>query len=255
MRVTLSLLARFKDNNIAVFIVPVPIAGFDLWDHVPAHHVSWRGVLPYNYNCSTIRAGYTGMCNPYCDMCEKNRSTGIIEAAIDKAAALGYTEQVLMGWSSGGTMASAFLDHAFKTNSVTAHNTSYSVKGMVMISAGGQYCYAYLSRQDLASSPGSSHWSTCTHNNPAKIYGCCPQNLTEDYFWHRPQEYRRRPPTLLVQSVLDSDADWDAARFYHAELVAHGATSTHFAVGGDNHPVNPAIFGVVASFVLDLLGR
>ena len=45
-------------------------------------------------------------------MCIKRRSTSLIEAAIDKAAALGYTEQIMMGWSSGGAMASAFLDYA-----------------------------------------------------------------------------------------------------------------------------------------------
>ena len=75
----------FKSQNIAVFVVRVPLPGWDGWDHVPPHtHDS-----PYSYNCSKIVAGYGGMCVPYCDMCEKNRSTGIIDAAIDRATQLG----------------------------------------------------------------------------------------------------------------------------------------------------------------------
>ena len=67
--------------------------------------------LGRSYNCSKILSGYD-FCFPTCDMCIKRRSTSLIEAAIDKAAALGYTEQIMMGWSSGGAMASAFLDYA-----------------------------------------------------------------------------------------------------------------------------------------------
>jgi hypothetical protein len=71
-----------------------------------------------------------------------------------------------------------------------------------MLSSGGQYCYAYDKVADLK---GSKFWSTCT---AAKQYGCCPSNLTEDHFWRHPQEYQHHPPTLLVQSYLDNDADW-----------------------------------------------
>lgn len=74
-----------QSKNIAVFVVQVPVPGWDGWDHVPPHTHS----SPYSYNCSDIVAGYGGMCVPYCDMCEKNRSTGIIERAIDHAVQLG----------------------------------------------------------------------------------------------------------------------------------------------------------------------
>ena len=40
-----------------------------------------------SYNCSKILSGYD-FCFPTCDMCIKRRSTSLIEAAIDKAAAL-----------------------------------------------------------------------------------------------------------------------------------------------------------------------
>jgi PKHD-type hydroxylase len=235
----------FRSNGIAVFMVPVPIPGWDGWDHVPNH----TSASPYNYDCAKIVAGYGGMCVPSCDMCEKTRSISIIEAAIDKAAALGYTEQILMGWSSGGAMASAFVDHAHNSNFTTAHKARYNVQGLVLLSSGGQYCYAYGTIADLA---GNAHWSACTS---AKIFGCCPSDLTEDFFWYNPQDYPRHPPTLLVQSVGDNDADVDAARFYHQTMLAHGATSTHFAVGGQNHPVNPATFGVVASWVRNAFHR
>ena len=111
---------------------------------------------------------------------------------------------------------------------------------------------AYARRYDkIADLHGSNYWSTCS---AAKQYGCCPKNLTEAHFWRYPHEYPRHPPTLLVQSVLDNDADWDAARYYHEAMTANGAISTHFAVGGANHNTNPAIFGVVASWVLNLMG-
>eukprot|EP01043_Picozoa_sp_COSAG02_P050567 COSAG02_NODE_5211_length_4538_cov_2.567695_3_plen_289_part_00 len=130
----------FKSKNIAVFMVQVPDPTTDLWDHVPVH----TDPAPYSYNCSKIKAAYTGMCLPTCDMCVKRRSTSLIEAAIDKAAALGYTENLLlMGWSSGGAMASAFLDYAHEAKFVTPKKTRYSIRGVVMLSSGGQYCYAY----------------------------------------------------------------------------------------------------------------
>ena len=235
----------FKANNIAVFVVNVPIPGWDGWDHVPAYNSTSS---PYTYNCTKIVSSYGGMCEPSCDLCEKKRSTGLIETAIEKAAALGYKEQVLMGWSSGGVMASAFLDHAAKNGFATTGQktrTAYNVKGVVMLSAGSQYCYAYDTIAELAGSPC---WSTCT---ASKIWGCCPQGVTEDYYFRYPGEYSRHPPTLLVQSVEDNDADRDAARFYHSTMSAHGCTSTHFAVGGQDHPVGPAMFGVIASWVED----
>ena len=39
-------------------------------------------------------------------------------------------------------MASAFLDYAHKVGFITARRTRYNVRGMAMVSAGGQYCYA-----------------------------------------------------------------------------------------------------------------
>lgn len=75
----------FRSQNIAVFVVQVPLPGWDGWDHVPPHAVG----SPYSYNCSNIIAAYGGMCVPWCDMCEKNRSTSIIEGAINHATRLG----------------------------------------------------------------------------------------------------------------------------------------------------------------------
>lgn len=155
-----------------------------------------------------------------------------------------------MGWSSGGTMASAFLDHAHRRQFTTGTSSAsrYNITGLAILSSGGQFCYAYDTVADLS---GSSFWGSCTS---AKMFGCCPANLTEDYFWRNPHEYSRHPPTLLVQSAMDSDADWDGPRFYHHALSSHGGVSTYFAVGGQNHPISPAIYGVVASWVLNLLG-
>jgi hypothetical protein len=38
-------------------------------------------------------------------------------------------------------------------------------------------------------------------------------------------------------------------------MQAHAAGSTHFQVGGGNHDVTPAVFGVVASWVQNLLRK
>lgn len=72
------------------------------------------------------------------------------EAAIETAAArLNLTEPILMGWSSGGAMASAFLGYANEHGFVTAggrSGTRYTVRGLVLLMAGSQFCYAYHSR-------------------------------------------------------------------------------------------------------------
>jgi len=115
-----------------------PDPSTDLWDHVPPHN----STSPYNYSCSRIKSGYPFCAEP-CDMCTKNRSTGLVEAAIDKAAALGYKGQmILMGWSSGGSMASAFLNFAHQSSFITAGNTNYGIDGLVLLASGGQWCYA-----------------------------------------------------------------------------------------------------------------
>ena len=46
------------------------------------------------------------------------------------------------------------------------------MKGLVLLSSGGQFCYAYDKMSDLV---GSEIWRTCTY---AKQFGCCPSNLT-----------------------------------------------------------------------------
>ena len=164
-------------QNVAVFVLRVPQAGIDQWDHVPVHTNS----SPYDYSCQKIKSTYD-FCSPTCDMCMKRRSTLVIEAGIEVATKLGYTEQILMGWSSGGVMASAFLDHAHSAGFVTAHGTSYAIKGLALLSAGGQYCYGYNTISDVND---IIQWRTC---KPTKVYGCCPENLTESYYWRNPHE-------------------------------------------------------------------
>lgn len=149
-------------------------------------------------------------------------------------------------------MASAFLDHAHGQGFVTPTGTSYTMKGIVLLSSGGQFCYAYDQVAQLA---GNSHWSTCTAaKKPYGLrFGCCPEGLTEDYYWRHPQAYPGHPPTLLVQAVKDENADTDAARFYHQAMLAHAGNSTHFVVGGAQHAVSPPVFGVVASWIKALV--
>ena len=135
-------------------------------------------------------------------------------------------------------MASAFLDHAHRTQFSTP-KTRYNITGIALLSSGSQFCYAY---DTVASLHGSRFWTSCTSE---KTFGCCPSNLTEDYYWRNPHEYSRHPPTLLVQSIMDNDADWAGPGFYHHELNSHAGRSTHFAVGGQNHPISPARYAIL----------
>jgi hypothetical protein len=111
------LFQYLRSINIGVFVLRTPNPSTDQWDHVPPHT---NTDSPYNYSCHKIKSDYD-FCFPSCDMCTKPRSTSLIEAAIDKAAALGYDDQglILMGWSSGGAMASAFLNYAHHTGFTT----------------------------------------------------------------------------------------------------------------------------------------
>ena len=139
------LFQYLRSKGIGVFVLRTPNPETDLWDHIPPHTAD----SPYRYNCSDILGGYS-FCYSPCDMCTKSRSTDVVEAAIEKAAALGYTEQILMGWSSGASMASAFLSLAHQRGFVTAHNrTSYTIKGLVLLAGGSQFCYAYHSWHNL----------------------------------------------------------------------------------------------------------
>ena len=227
-----------------MFTVQVPDPSSDLWDHVPPHTNS----SPYSYDCHKITYQQPPQPPGVFDLCEKMRSTAVIEAAIDTAVGLGYTKFIVMGWSSGGAMASGFLDYAHKQAFVTRNGTRYTVPGLVLLSSGGQFCYAYKQLSELR---GNSHWTECSSAKKpyGTKYGCCPQGLTEDYYWAHPKLYWSHPPTLLVQSQLDRNADTDAAHFYHETMLSYGADSTHFILSGAQHAVSPPLFGVVASWL------
>jgi hypothetical protein len=62
------------------------------------HSKSWANLQPFRANPETfVLMSRPLRCEPSCDMCVKNRSTSVIEAAIEKAAALGCTRH---GWLS-----------------------------------------------------------------------------------------------------------------------------------------------------------
>jgi hypothetical protein len=96
-----------------------------------------------------------------------------------------------MGWSSGGAMASAFLNYAHQTGFTTTTNkTRYTIQGLVLLASGGQFCYAYDTVAELA---GSGMWKACGAGGSSAgsfVGGCCPSNLTEDYCaWTMPCEH------------------------------------------------------------------
>ena len=143
----------------------------------------------------------------------------------------------------------------------------------------------------MADLAGIDMWRACTY---AKNYGCCPEKLTEDYYWRNTHAYPAHPPTLLVQvrsnapglqcmptcrvcprprafciysptymygvatvsvqPVSDCNADRDAARYYHQTMLNHGGISAYLALGGSTHEISPAAFGVLASWIRELIG-
>lgn len=126
------------------------------------------------------------------------------------AAALGYTEQILVGWSSGGAMASAFLNYAHQTGFSTANKTKYSIKGLVLLASGGQFCYAYDTVADLVGlgKAGGEFWGACTTGDRGPTPSCCPQNLTEDYCeskenWPQKTYFLRRAIVCADVMLLD----------------------------------------------------
>eukprot|EP01047_Picozoa_sp_COSAG01_P032036 COSAG01_NODE_2299_length_7961_cov_97.150979_5_plen_123_part_00 len=102
---------------------------------------------------------------------------------------------------------------------------------------------------------GSEMWTACTAGDRGPTPSCCPQHLTEEYFWRNPDLYSHHPPTLVVQPVTDCNADIDAARFYHETMLRHNASSAFASIGGSVHEVSPAAFGVIASWIFNLLGE
>lgn len=258
------LFQYLKSKGVGVFVVQVPTPGSDLWDHVPAYS---RVGSPYGYNCSQITYEQPPQPAGLHDLCVKNRSTAIIEAAIDHAKALGYRSQpTVMGWSSGGAMASAFVSYVHtrasgsrlgtRSSFATERGTRFTIKGLALLSSGSQYCYAY----DHARLPllvKNDHWSNCTSQKQpyGTRFGCCPSGLTEEFFYRYPEEYSRHPPTLLVQSRADCNSDTDAALYYHQTMTKHAArSSTHFVVAGQCHDVSPPMLGVIVSWLNNLLG-
>jgi predicted esterase len=228
---------------------------------------------PNRYNCSEITYEQPPQPAGLHDLCVKHRSTAIVEAAIDRAAALGYRSQpILMGWSSGGAMASAFVGHAHARSRprsrgpgvdsstlarapVTERGTGFTIRGLVLLSSGGQYCYAY-DYDKLPVVVKNKHWSNCTSQKQpyGTKYGCCPTGLTERYFYLHPEEYHSHPPTLLVQSQADCNSDTDAALYYHQAMTDHGLkNSVHFDAAGQCHDVSPPVLGVIVSWLKSLL--
>ena len=140
-------------------------------------------------------------------------------------------------------MVSEHLNHLLQRNS------THVPKAVVLESTGGQYCYAFRPEQE-PQLKGTAYWNACSSwptNN------CCPQLLTEQYFYEHPEEYPRHPPTLLVGGDSDAVADPKGVRFYHDTMRNYSARSAIASWAGSSHGITPLAFGFAASFVKNAL--
>lgn len=239
------LFSYLATQGIATFTATIPDiadSSRDNWNHVPS-----AGRRPYEYSCAQLDTE-----GPGCD----NSSFGNIshflhdlhlEDVISYAESVGYNSSAAVWWgySEGGAMVSEHLNYLLQYSSSTAHIP----RAMVLESNGGSYCYAFRPWQE-AELKSTAYWSSCTSwsdNN------CCPELLTEQYYWQRPGEYLSHPPVLLVGGDSDLSADPNGIRFYHDTMRHYSARSAKATWSGTQHGISPLAFGFAASFIKDAL--
>ena len=160
-----------------------------------------------------------------------------------KAGSLGPLDTnkiILRGWSGGAQMVSWMYQ-------VQAQNHTFpqiNIIGGVMLSGGTYNCYndpqPGRSGQTGSSNVPVGSCVGCTEGGPShcqddplcttcdptvKTYcqQCCPRNYTEAYYYAKPEEYSKHPPTFLAQmSTVDNHADLCACKNYYETLKAHG---------------------------------
>jgi hypothetical protein len=239
------LFSYLATQGIATFTATIPDladSSRDNWNHVPS-----ADGQPYPYNCTELdREG------PGCD----NSSFGNIshflhdkhlEDVIGYAESIGYNSSMSAWWgySEGGAMVSEHLNYLLQHDASTTHIP----QAMILESNGGSYCYAFRPWQEaeLQSTP---YWSSCKSWSDSN---CCPNLLTEQYYWQHPGEYVSHPPVLLVGGNDDLSADPNGIRFYHGTLRHHGARSATATWSGTQHGISPLAFGFAASFIKNAL--
>ena len=232
-------------QGIATFTATIPDiadSSRDNWNHVPS-----AGRRPYEYSCAQLDTE-----GPGCD----NSSFGNIshflhdlhlEDVISYAESVGYNSSAAVWWgySEGGAMVSEHLNYFLQYSSSTAHIP----RAMVLESNGGSYCYAFRPWQE-AELKSTAYWSSCTSWSDSN---CCPELLTEQYYWQRPGEYLSHPPVLLVGGDSDLSADPNGIRFYHDTMRHYSARSAKATWSGTQHGISPLAFGFAASFIKDAL--
>jgi hypothetical protein len=205
------------------------------------------GKRPYSYDCALLDMYFPG-----CD----NRSDYLhdkhVEDVILHAKSLGYSANLSVWWgfSAGAAMISQHLNYLLQRNS-----SDHMPKAMVMEANGGQYCYAFRPEQkpELELSP---YWNRSCNNGGGWRWGCndcCPTNLTEQYYYEHPSQYRTHPAVLTIGGDADKNTDPNGPRFYHETLRDHGARSAMASWAGAAHGITPSAFGFAASFVKDAL--
>jgi hypothetical protein len=166
------------------------------------------------------------------------------------------------GWSGSAQMVSWLINQA-----AWGLLPGIGLRAGVMMAGGSHACYNWPGHGALAQCSQCNSSSSYERDpaaygcsNTAKARGviggqpycdlCCPQNYTEHYYAEHPEKYRSHPPTLLIQTELDSGADSCAALNYHRTMLDHEGLSEIgivpldqqrcFSIGSPGDPAVPA---------------
>ena len=126
---------------------------------------------------------------------------------------------------------------------------------LVLEATGGQYCYAFAPDQLKRLQADTPYWKQCVPGAGLFASNCCPQGLTEQFYFEQPERYPQHPATLLVQADGDLTCDPNGLRFYNQTMQRHGARSATATWGGTAHGITPHAFGMAAAFVRAATGQ
>ena len=228
-------------RGIATFVATIPDladANRDSWNHLPS-----SGAQPYPSNCAHLNP-------PICD-----NQTGFlhdrhIEDVLAFAESLGYSvgRSAWWGYSIGAAEVSQHLNYRLQRRMAPP-------AALVLEATGGQYCYAFAPDQLKRLQADTPYWKQCVPGAGLFASNCCPQGLTEQFYFEQPERYPQHPATLLVQADGDLTCDPDGLRFYNETMQRHGARSATATWGGTAHGITPHAFGMAAAFVRAATGQ
>lgn len=151
-----------------------------------------------------------------------------------------YDNVVVMGYSAGAQMASAvmgiFPSLTFKNDAKEIVKFP-QVKAGFIVAGGSQYCYAYdLKKQNYLNAPPP--FQPCPKPlDPHYTWDCCCHNCTERAYMLGELDFKDHPPTVLLQTQRDHNANPDGSRRYFAACKDNGFECVRIVGKGRYHGI------------------